>query len=58
MLSLASASMPRLHRLGWILFLVSAVLFLAAGLRGGDWLVVAGSVVFGAACVLFLMYER
>lgn len=45
---------PALHRLGWILFLISAVLFATAGIRSGDWLVVAGSVVFGGACVLFL----
>ncbi|MFP3883106.1 MAG: hypothetical protein ACLFRT_04335 [Actinomycetota bacterium] len=49
--------MPALHRLGWILFLISAVLFATAGIRSGDWLVVAGSVVFGGACVLFLWPE-
>lgn len=46
--------MARPHRLGWILFIVSAVLFAAAGIRDGDWLVTAASIVFGAACVLFL----
>jgi hypothetical protein len=49
---------PRLHRLGWILFLVSAVLFAVQGWQSGDWLVVAGSLVFGGACVLFLLPER
>lgn len=47
--------MPRRHRLGWVLFLLSAGLFTAAGLRDGDPLVVAASLVFGAACVLFLV---
>ncbi len=47
--------MPRLHRLGWILFLVCAVLYTAAGVRDGDPLLVIGSVVFGVACVLFLV---
>ena len=46
--------MHRLHRLGWSLFIVSAVLFGWAGARSGDWLVVAASAVFGLACVLFL----
>lgn len=48
------ARMPRTHRIGWSLFLVSAVLFGWAGIRTGDGLVIAGSVVFGLACLLFL----
>lgn len=47
--------MPVLHRAGWLLFLASAVLFAWSGVLAGDWLVVAGSVVFGGACVLFLV---
>ncbi|MDO8107700.1 hypothetical protein Q6348_10885 [Isoptericola sp. b441] len=50
--------MRRLHQLGWLLFLLSAVLYAWAGARAGDLLVVAGSVVFGGACVLFLVPER
>ncbi|TVR21223.1 MAG: hypothetical protein EA389_15535 [Ilumatobacter sp.] len=46
--------MSRSHRLGWWLFVVSAVLFAVSGVRAGDWLVVTASVVFGAACVVFL----
>ncbi len=42
------------HRVGWIAFIVSAVLFGVAGARAGDWLVVAASAVFGVACILFL----
>lgn len=47
--------MPTRHRWGWILFLVSAVLFTAAGIRDDDPIVIAASVVFGLACVLFLI---
>lgn len=50
--------MPKRETAGWILFLVSAVLFTAAGVRSGDELVVAGSVVFGVACVFFLVRPR
>jgi len=46
--------MSRRDRLGWLLFLISAVLFTAAGVRARDPLVIAGSVVFGVACLLFL----
>ena len=46
--------MHRRDRWGWLLFLVSAVLFTAAGVRAGDWLVVGGSIVFGVACLFFL----
>ncbi len=47
--------MHGLHRMGWSLFIVSALLFTWAGVRARDWLVVAASVVFGLACVLFLV---
>jgi hypothetical protein len=47
--------MHDLHRLGWVLFVVSAVLFTWSGLRAGDWLVVGASIVFGCACFLFLV---
>jgi hypothetical protein len=46
-----------LQRAGWWAFIVSAVLFGAAGARAGDWLVVAGSSIFGAACFLFLLSD-
>lgn len=45
------------HRIGWLMFILSALLFIGAGVQSGDWLTVAGSVVFGAACVLFLAVE-
>lgn len=47
--------MGRLPRIGWWLFLASAVLFTVSGALTGDWWVVAGAVVFGVACVLFIV---
>ncbi len=38
--------------------MVSAMLFGWSGLRSGDPYVVAGCVVFGLACVLFLLPTR
>ncbi|HLT17555.1 MAG TPA: hypothetical protein VK007_12710 [Acidimicrobiales bacterium] len=46
--------MARHQRVGWLLFVASAVLFAADGVRTGSWLVVAASLVFGVACLLFL----
>lgn len=43
-----------MQRAGWSLFVVSAVLFVVAGARAADPWTVAGAVVFGAACLLFL----
>lgn len=40
---------------GWILFLLCAVAFTAAGLRDGDLLITLGSVFFLIACVVFLV---
>jgi len=47
-----------LDRWGWILFLICAVLFIAAGVREGDLLITVGSVLFLVACVLFLVPHR
>lgn len=49
------AALQRLDLWGWILFLVCALLFGAAGLRDGDVLITVGSVLFLVACVLFLV---
>jgi len=46
--------MPVHHRIGWMMFITSAVLFGISGVRSGDVPAVAGSVVFGVACVAFL----
>lgn len=40
---------------GWLLFLACAVVFVGIGVRDGDALMVAGSLLFLAACVLFLV---
>jgi hypothetical protein len=50
--------MTRLHRIGWLLFTASAVVFLAVGLRDGDWLSVIAGVLFTAGCLAFLIPER
>lgn len=47
--------MRPMERWGWVLFLVSAVAFTAAGIRDGDALVIGASLAFGAACVLVLL---
>lgn len=49
--------MSRAHRFGWLLFLVSSVCFAVAGLLTRDWWVVAGSAIFGVACVVFLVAD-
>jgi len=40
--------------MGWMLFLLCAVLFLISGVRSGDTLITAGSALFLLACFLFL----
>ena len=50
-----AASVHLNHRIGWALFLASSLLFVAVGVRDGDLLVTAASVLFGLACVLFLL---
>ncbi|MCH2424001.1 MAG: cytochrome oxidase subunit III [Actinomycetota bacterium] len=41
--------------LTWWLFLASAVVFVLASIRAGDLLFTVGSVLFLAACVVFLV---
>lgn len=48
----------RLHKVAWVLFLVCGLIYLLAGIRDGDILMVAGSVCFAVAVVLFLFPER
>ena len=50
--------MPRLHRIGWILFTASAVVFLIVGIRDGDALTIGAGVLFTLGCVMFLLPER
>ncbi len=40
--------------LGWAMFVVSALFFIAASLRSGDGLALTGSVFFLLACFVFL----
>ena len=50
--------MSTLHRIGWVCFTVSAVVFLVIGLRDGDGLAVGAGVLFLAGCVMFLLPEH
>ena len=43
---------------GWILFALCSVLFAASGIRNRDFLTTAGSVVFLAGCLLFIVTLR
>jgi hypothetical protein len=40
---------------GWLLFIVSALFFIAAAWRAGDMLALAGGVFFLIACFSFLV---
>ena len=40
---------------GWVLFVISAFFFIAASLKTGDPLGLAGGLLFLAACGLFLV---
>jgi hypothetical protein len=44
-----------LHLGGWVLFIVSALFFIASGLRAGDTVVVLGGAFFLAGCLAFLV---
>ena len=41
--------------IGWILFVFSALAFIAASLRAGDMVGLAGGVLFLVACLIFLI---
>jgi len=43
------------HFLGWVVFIICAVLFIASSLKSGDILMLVASVVFLAACIIFLI---
>jgi len=45
----------KFHLYGWVLFLVCAFFFIASGIKGGDFLTVAGSFIFLAGCVVFII---
>ena len=48
-------SNTQLIRLGWWLFVVSAVFFGASALRAGDWVAAAGAAAFLAANISFMI---
>jgi hypothetical protein len=41
--------------LGWMLFVVCALFYLASSLKNRDFLAVAGSIAFLVACIVFLV---
>ena len=45
----------QLHTAAWILFLVCGLFYLAAAIRDRDLLLIAGSVCFVVAVILFLV---
>lgn len=48
----------RLHTLAWLLFLVCGVIYIAASIRDGDPLMIAGSACFVIAVIIFLIPNR
>jgi hypothetical protein len=44
-----------LHLGGWVLFIVSALFFIASGLRAGDTVGVLGGIFFLVGCLAFLV---
>ena len=44
--------------IGWIFFLASSVGFMISSYRSGDMAALAGSVLFFAGCILFLIPAR
>ena len=43
------------HLAGWILFILCALLFILSALKSGDLILTLASMIFLAACVLFLI---
>lgn len=40
---------------GWVIFVLSACFFLAATIKSGDQLSIAGSALFLVACIVFMV---
>ena len=51
---MSQSTQHRLHFWGWILFVGSAVFFMASSIRAGDPLSLIGGVLFLVACFVFL----
>ena len=43
------------HFIGWILFVICAVFFIAASLKDKEVLTLIGSIIFLIACIVFLI---
>jgi predicted membrane channel-forming protein YqfA (hemolysin III family) len=43
------------HLLGWILFFLCALFFIASSLKNGDLLTFIGSVLFLISCIFFIV---
>ncbi len=43
------------HIVGWILFIICAIFFMASSLKNQDFLTFIGSVLFLIACIVFLI---
>jgi hypothetical protein len=41
--------------IGWMLFVICALFFILSSLRNRDLFALAGSIIFLAACVVFLL---
>jgi hypothetical protein len=48
-------SVNRIQIIGWVLFVISAVGFIASSLRSGDRLGLVGGIFFLLACGVFLI---
>jgi predicted membrane channel-forming protein YqfA (hemolysin III family) len=45
----------RYHILGWVLFIICAIFFMASSLKNSDIWTFIGSILFLAACIVFLI---
>jgi predicted membrane channel-forming protein YqfA (hemolysin III family) len=45
----------KLHLLGWILFIVCALFYIASSLKNQDTLTFIGSIFFLVACIVFII---
>jgi len=45
----------RYHILGWVLFIICAIFFMASSWKNNDIWTFIGSIIFLAACVVFLI---
>ena len=45
----------KLQLIGWLLFLVSALFFIASSAKSGDLLGLLGGILFFVACIVFLI---